>query len=94
MSAIRKAKIETLREYAKTIEPKLKEQIRAEMQKEIDEDPLNQYLDKKPTINENELKDRAEDAVRQELRNFALKEFPENNPKTLREYIERALMQL
>jgi len=92
MSAIRRQKIERLIEHAKTIEPKLKERIKTEMQKEISEN--YKYYDEKPDIDETELSERLKDAVRQELRNFALKEFPENNPKTLREYTERAMIQI
>ena len=93
MSAIRRQKIEKLIEYTKTIEPKLREQITTEMQQEIDQDPYLSELTEKPEIDKTELTERLKDAMHQELWQYALKEFPENNKKTLKEYTQRAMMQ-
>ena len=92
MSETRKRKIEQLVQHAKTIAPKLKEQIKTEMQQEINEN--YKYYDEKPDIDQKELTERVKDAIREELWNFALKEFPENNKATIKEYIQRAMMQI
>lgn len=94
MSALRKRKIEQIITHAKKVLPKLKAQISKDMQNEINTNPMFQYMKEKPTVNETELAKRLKDALNQELWRYALKEFPENNRKTLREYIDRALTAL
>lgn len=90
----RQRKIDFLLQHAKTIEPKIREQTKKKMQQEIEANPAFQYITEKPTINETEFEKRVKHELKQELMTFALLEFPENNRKTLKEYVERAMMQL
>jgi len=93
MSAIRRQKIDKLIEHAKSIEPKLKEQIAKEMREEFENTPILKEIGEKFEIDKEKLKEQTKERLVSELKKYALNEYTPNR-KTLAEYIEVMMLRL